>query len=156
MASLEGILEVGIRVHAFLKSLVAVFLSLTLLIASPHKGIIFLRSEFARCDVFLVLPECLAAHGAIEYLDGLQAEAGSDLNQSQLFDIVLLSEFFLMLVDHLVDPEPDTLIIVVERDHMIDEGLGLRMILRRIESLMQHFLHQLQVRGLVEGGIEGQ
>ena len=156
MASLEGVLEVGVRVHAFLQSLIAILLSLTLLIASPHKGIIFLRSEFARCDVFLVLPERLAAHGPIKYLDWLQAEAGSDLNQSQLFDIVLLSEFFLMLVDHLVDPEPDTLIIVVEGNHMINEGLGLRMILRRVESLMQHFLHQLQVRGLVEGGIEGQ
>ena len=61
-----------------------------------------------------------------------------------------------MLVDHLVDPEPDTFIIVVEGNHMINEGLGLRMILRRIESLMQHFLHQLQVRSLVEGGIKGQ
>ena len=61
-----------------------------------------------------------------------------------------------MLVYYLVDPEPDTSIIVVKWDHMINKGLWLRMIFWGVKGLVQHFLHQLKVRCLVEGRIEGQ
>lgn len=61
-----------------------------------------------------------------------------------------------MLVHYLVDSEPDAVVVVVEGDYVVDEGFGLRVVLRRVERLMQHLLHQLEVRLRVEGGVEGQ
>lgn len=61
-----------------------------------------------------------------------------------------------MLVHHLVDSEPDAVVVVVEGDDVVDEGFGLRVVLGRVERLMQHLLHQLEVRLRVEGGVEGE
>ena len=48
-----------------------------------------------------------------------------------------------MLVDNLVDAEPNSVIVVVKTEDMIYEGFGLRMIFGRVKSLMQHFFDQL-------------
>jgi hypothetical protein len=140
--SLEGILQVGVRVNTLLESFLSVLFALTFLISSADECVIFLGSEFAGSDISLILPECLPAHGSPEDLDRLQAEAGPDLDQSQLLYVIGLRELLLMLVHYLVASEPNAIVVIIKGEYVVNEGLGLRMVLRRVEGLMQHFLHQ--------------
>lgn len=155
-ASLEGILEVGIRVDTLFECLVAVLLPLALLVAASHKGVVFLRAELARGNVFVILPERFTTKGASEDFDRLEAEPRSNLNQGQLLNVVDLSELFLMLVDYLVYSEPDTIVVEVEREDMVNEGLRLGVVLRGVKCLVQHFLNELEVRLGVERGVKGE
>ena len=134
-------MKISIRVHALFESLFPVLLSFALLITSPNKSIILFRSKFSRCDILLVLPERVPAHGPIEDLNWLQAEARADLDQGQLLNVILLCEFLLMLIYDLVGSEPDTVVVVVEGKDVVDEGFGFWVVLWRVEGLMQHFFH---------------
>lgn len=121
--SLKCILQVSIWVDTLSESLFLVVLAINFLITTAYKLIILSGSQLTRSDISCVLPESLSAHGAIENLNWLEAKPWPDLNKSQLLNVILLSELFLMLVYHLVDAEPDTIIVVVERENMINEGL---------------------------------
>jgi len=100
-----------------------VLLPILFLIATFDELLKLLGPELAGCNVGWVLPQGLSAHGAIEGLDGLEAEPRPDFNQHQLLYVVFSCELFLMLVDDLIVPEPNTVIVPSEGDHMIDEGL---------------------------------
>jgi len=56
-----------------------------------------------------------------------------------------------MLIYDLINTEPDSVIVVVEGKNVINEGLGLWMVLRSIEGLVQHLFHQLKVWLSIEG-----
>ena len=116
-------MKIAVWVSAPADGVLFVVFPLNLLISPLHELIILSRSKFAWSDIGTVLPEAIASHGTIEDLDGLEAESGSDLNKGQLLNIVNLGELFLMLVHDLVDSEPHSVVVVVERDHVVNEGL---------------------------------
>jgi len=138
-------LQVSVGVDTLADGLLLIVFPLELLVSALDELIELLGSQFTRCDIARVLPECLAAHGPIEDLDGLEAEARADLDQRQLLDVVLLRELLLVLVHHLVHAEPHAVVVVVKTQHVVNERLRLRVVLRSVKRLMQHLLDQLEV-----------
>ncbi len=61
-----------------------------------------------------------------------------------------------MLVDDLIAPEPNAIIVPVKGEHVVDKRLRLGVVLRSVKTLVQHLFHELQVRFACEGSIEGQ
>lgn len=116
-------MKIGIRVNSLLYSLLSVFFPIQFLTSSLHKLIEFPGSKLAGGNIAGILPKCLAAHGSIENFNGLQTEARSDLDQSQLLYIILLGKLLFMLVHNLVDTEPHSVVKVVKAEHMVYEGL---------------------------------
>ena len=60
-----------------------------------------------------------------------------------------------MLVHDLVGSEPNTAVMDVEGEDMVDEGLAFRMVFRRVEYLEQHFFDESGMHGSFEVAIEG-
>jgi hypothetical protein len=61
-----------------------------------------------------------------------------------------------MLVDDLIDSEPYSSVIEVERDHVVDKWLRFGMIFRGVESVNKHLLHHLEMGLWVERLIKWQ
>ena len=116
-------MQVSVGVDTLADGLLLIVFPLKLLISALYELIKLLGSQFTRCDIASVLPECLSAHGPIEDLDGLEAEARADLDQRQLLDVVLLRELLLVLVHHLVHAKPHTIVVVVKTQHVVYERL---------------------------------
>jgi len=84
----------------------------------------------------------------------LNGHSGSDFNQDKLINIIFGSEFFLVLVHNLVCTEPNTVVMQLEREDMINEWLALGVVLWCIENLEKKFLHETEMGRLVEALIK--
>ena len=153
--SLEGIFQVRVFILALLDKPLQVALAKGLDISLFD----VLLHAFAACFVWSdegpILPERATAKGSIENLDRIKSHARSDLYQNKLLDVVLLSKHFLVLVQDLIGSEPNLIFVQFEAEHVVNEGLTLGMIFRRVKHLADKFFLYAQRGRAIEGLVEG-
>ncbi len=79
-----------------------------------------------------------ATEAAVEYLNQIENEPGSDFGQRAIF------------FDNLIVAKPNAVVAQCKVEYVVDEGLAFRVVTRRAHCLREQLLEQLQIRLLVE------